>query len=52
MHALCSATHLRDIAGILSASDKPIDHNYIDHWAGQLGVREAWETVLARLKTP
>ena len=46
-----SEKHLRDVAGIVTASDTPIDHNYVQHWSGELGVREAWATVLARLKT-
>jgi hypothetical protein len=42
---------LRDTAGILSASDRPIDHDYIEHWSEKLGVREAWDTVVRRLGT-
>jgi hypothetical protein len=46
-----SEKHLRDIAGILNASDKPIDTSYIANWAERIGAVEAWKTVLRQLET-
>lgn len=36
--------HTRDIASILKAS-KPLDHVYIEEWAGRLGVSDLWREV-------
>jgi hypothetical protein len=45
-----SDKHLRDIAGVLRVSGDQIDRAYIERMAAQLGVTEAWQLLLARLK--
>ena len=45
-----SEKHLRDIAGMLQVSGDEIDTKYIEHWTQQLGLTEAWQAVLDRLR--
>jgi hypothetical protein len=44
-----SEKHLRDIAGMLTTSPDKIDHEYVERWAGELGVAQEWKEVLTRL---
>jgi len=37
-----SDRHLRDIAGILAVCGEELDLEYVDRWAEQLGVGDAW----------
>jgi hypothetical protein len=41
--------HLRDITGMLMISGPRIDRNYIEYWAGELGVRDIWHAILTRI---
>lgn len=45
-----SDKHLRDIAGILKTSGDLVDLAYIDKWAGELGLSEAWQAIRAGIK--
>lgn len=38
-----SDKHFRDIRGIFAASGEMIDRAYLQRWASQLGVEEAWD---------
>lgn len=44
-----SDKHLRDIAGMLKLSRRPVDRAYIDHWAVQLGLTDLWTRVAAQI---
>ena len=44
-----SEKHLRDVAGMLQISGDEIDTEYVEHWVGQLGLRQPWRAVLERL---
>jgi len=44
-----SDKHLRDIAAMLQISGHAIDRNYIEQWAGQLGVVEPWRAVVEKV---
>lgn len=43
-----SEKHLRDIAGMLRVSGPAVDRDYVEKWAGQLGVTHVWHIVLKR----
>lgn len=43
-----SDRHVRDILGILAVSGNELDQGYIGGWAGRLGLREIWESILNR----
>lgn len=45
-----SEKHLRDIAGMMQVSGDKIDTAYIGHWTKELGLTDAWQAVLERLK--
>ena len=45
-----SEKHLRDIAAMLRMSGDEIDKAYIEHWVGELGFTQEWQTVLDRLR--
>ncbi len=45
-----SDKHLRDIAGMLQVSGELIDRANVRRWAEKLGVTEAWDAVLSRLR--
>lgn len=47
-----SEKHLRDIAGILSASANEVDRAYVARWAEQLQLTEIWSAVLRRIGQP
>ncbi|HQU42034.1 MAG: hypothetical protein B7Z73_06215 [Planctomycetia bacterium 21-64-5] len=44
-----SEKHLRDIAGVLTICQRPIDYAYIEAWATKLGVIEIWRVIQKRL---
>jgi hypothetical protein len=44
-----SEKHIRDICGMLKAQGDRIDRDYIQEWAGEMGLTEIWKAVLARL---
>ena len=47
-----SEKHLRDITGILKAGQNPVDREYIERWAAELGVLDVWEMILAEMSKP
>jgi hypothetical protein len=46
-----SEKHLRDIAGIVQLAAEPLDVAYIEQWATQLGLADAWHLVLVRVNS-
>ncbi len=44
-----SEKHLRDIAGMLQLSRRPIDREFIAQQAAKIGAAETWELVLSRV---
>ncbi len=40
-----SERQLRDVAGIVEVHGVALDHEYIEHWAAELGVTEAWRRI-------
>ena len=44
-----SEKNLRDITGMLKVSNDKIDRDYVWRWAGELGLTEIWQSVLARV---
>lgn len=42
-----SDKHLRDIAGVLRISGPQLDLDYIEEWAGRLGLAELWARIRA-----
>ena len=44
-----SDKHLRDIASVLRISQTDVDRDYVDKWAGRLGLRDVWDSILAQL---
>jgi hypothetical protein len=49
-HEGASDKHLRDITGILTASDESVDRSYIEKHATQLNVLDEWRAVLERIE--
>jgi hypothetical protein len=41
-----SDKHIRDILSVLKIQNERIDYQYLDHWAGRLGVTTEWKRVL------
>jgi hypothetical protein len=44
-----SEKHLRDITGMLCATDTKVDRNEVARWAARLGLQDIWQAVLDRL---
>ena len=44
-----SDKHLADSAGILARQGIRVDHDYIQHWASELGLTEIWNAILQRV---
>ncbi len=45
-----SEKHLRDITGMILTSGDEIDRDYIERWAGTLGLTEIWRAIQSRLE--
>jgi hypothetical protein len=43
-----SEKHIRDITGVLKASQTSIDLSYIEQWSSQLGLGDLWATIKKR----
>lgn len=43
-----SEKHLRDIAGVLKFGGSSLDRAYIERWADRLGLRQIWDSILAK----
>jgi hypothetical protein len=43
-----SEKHIRDILGVLKIQGNSIDLGYLAHWAGELGLLDLWQDVLAQ----
>ena len=44
-----SEKHLRDITGMLVASGREIDREYVAHWAADFDATDIWQSVLRRV---
>lgn len=45
---LDSERQLRDVAGMINAAGSSLDRAYVSAWAQRLGLREAWDRLLAQ----
>lgn len=45
---LDSERQLRDVAGMIDAAGSTLDRAYVSAWADRLGVRDAWDRLLAQ----